>query len=399
MKNKKILFFIPELNQESGGIRQYAAGLLNIISNFSSQYKIYVLHNSNDPVILEIIQSNNTLELVTTYDYRNSVFKKIINKIYNINAVVFNEIFNKNVSKRFNYPIDELISKLKIDIIHCPYQYIPNVKNVKLICTMHDVQELHFPTFFNSDERAYRAVNYNDFIKRADVVIVSYEHIKKDILELFQKDDDAVKVVLLKMNNLWFNKYIQSGNCIINLQLPFNKYIFYPANMWPHKNHKSLVEAVKLLKDKGITVNVVLSGDNNSKNGEIIKEMIERYDLQNQFSIVGIVNEVELYSYYKNTQGVVIPTLYEAGSFPLVESILMEIPVICSNVTSLPETIGDQEFVFDPNSIINIAQKIELLWTNEDFRNSSILNAQKQQQRLIETNAEKMIMSIYNELV
>mgnify|MGYP000645585168 FL=1 len=127
--------------------------------------------------------------------------------------------------------------------------------------------------------------------------------------------------------------------------------------------------------------------------------MIHQYNLQNQFTLVGIVNEAELYNLYKNSQGVVIPTLYEAGSFPLVESILMEIPVICSNITSLPETIGNQEFIFDPNSVENIAKKIELLWINENYRNASILNNQKQQRRLIETNAEKMILSIYNKLV
>ena len=97
--------------------------------------------------------------------------------------------------------------------------------------------------------------------------------------------------------------------------------------------------------------------------------MIHQYNLQNQFTLVGIVNEAELYNLYKNSQGVVIPTLYEAGSFPLVESILMEIPVICSNITSLPETIGNQEFIFDPNSVENIAKKIELLWINENYRN------------------------------
>ena len=84
MKSKNILFFIPDLNQESGGIRQYAAGLLTIISTLPREYRIYVLSNGNDPVILEIIQSSVNLELVTTYAYRASIFRKILNKIYNM---------------------------------------------------------------------------------------------------------------------------------------------------------------------------------------------------------------------------------------------------------------------------------------------------------------------------
>ena len=63
-----------------------------------------------------------------------------------------------------------------------------------------------------------------------------------------------------------------------------------------------------------------------------------------------------------------MPTLYEAGSFPLMESILMGIPVVCSNVTSLPETIGDNQFVFDPNNINDIAEKIIKIWDDENYR-------------------------------
>jgi glycosyltransferase involved in cell wall biosynthesis len=322
------------------------------------------LHNDNDPIILDIIKSNVNLKLITTNSYTLSFFKKIIYKTHNKLALIINAIFSSQQKMHFYESLNELIKTFKIDIIHCPYQFIPTIENVKLICTMHDVQELYFPAFFTPDQRAHRAVNYNKYIKNADAIIVSYKHVKEDILNFFQKQESSVHVVLLKMNNLWFKKYQNDSTLDLNFKLPFSKYLLYPANMWIHKNHKNLVEAIKLLKDKGIIINIVFTGDYRSKNGEHIQELIELYHLQNQVKIVGIVSEIELYGLYKNTWGVVIPTLYEAGSFPLVESILMEIPVICSNVTSLPETIGNEDYIFDPRSIQSIADKMEELWTS-----------------------------------
>jgi glycosyltransferase involved in cell wall biosynthesis len=399
MKTINILFYVPYLSQENGGIRQYAAGLLNLLSNFPNHYKFFVLHENSDPLILETIESNQNLILVKTDHFSISIQNRIFERICNIFIFVVNFLFRKNIKKRINDPLRKLVSNLNIDIIHCPYQFIPNLNDVRLICTLHDVQELHFPQFFNSEERAYRAVNYKKFIDKSDVVIVSYEHVKQDIVKFFQKNENDVQVVLLKMNNLWFKRFDMAHITKTDLKLPFDDFLFYPANMWLHKNHKNLIEAIKLLKDKHSIVNIVLSGDHNSENGEYIKELILQYNLQNQIKLVGILEESELFYLYRRSRGVVIPTLYEAGSFPLVESIFLGVPVICSNVTSLPETIGDDKFTFDPYQIENIAEKVEELWTNEAFRESSRQNCYMQQLSLIETNAEVALMAIYDNLI
>lgn len=395
-RKKNILFYIPNLSQDAGGVRQYAAGLLNLFISLNEQYHFHIYHDGNDEVIMNILKENTELRHIKSKDYeftKKEIVQQKILRFYNRSK----NLLIKRISYNKKTVLDKIISSNEIDIIHCPFQYIPHKSNVKLITTLHDVQELYFPEFFSSAQRAYRAVHYKDYIDRADKVIVSYQHVKNDLIKFFAKDADLIDVLLLKMDKLWFSKYVNHTFKKQN-SVP-EKFLMYPANFWKHKNHEKLIEVIQYLKEqKGIAVHLVLTGDHNFDHGIYITNLISKLHLNNQITVLGIVDELTLYNLYKTTTGVVVPTLYEAGSFPLMESILMEIPVICSNTTSLPETIGDSEFIFDPLSVEDMADKIIKLWSQEDYRHRSIYNCKKQQHRLIETEASDKLKKIYSEL-
>jgi glycosyltransferase involved in cell wall biosynthesis len=264
---------------------------------------------------------------------------------------------------------------------------------------MHDVQELHFPEYFTPEERAERATLYLKYIKYADKIIVSYEHIKADIIKYFHKPANDIQVCLLDMNNLWFDKY--NSNDVI----PFSdtaisgRYIIYPANTWQHKNHMGLLNAVAILKQKGISdLKIICTGHKTPYFYDVLQPFIEQHNLNDNFIFPGILSEEELYSLYVTCVGVIVPTMYEAGSFPLMESILLGVPVICSNVTSLPETIGNSEFIFDPTDAHDISRKLLLLWQDHFFIKNSIANNVKQASRLQNTGALNKIISTYQDI-
>lgn len=397
----KVLFYIPNLTQKEGGLRQYAACLLNLFINFPESYSFFILHENNDPVIIDIISKHAAFKIISRQAYKISFFKRSCYKITYAFQKAINFFLKLNL--HFTTPPDsltKLVKKNHIDIFHSPFQHIPDVKHVKLISTMHDVQELHFPEFFTAKQRAYRAVHYNDYISRAHAIVVSYDHIKKDIIKYFDKKPDDVHVALMKMDNLWFSKFKSSDIKSCDVTGTPNKYLFYPANAWYHKNHESLIKAVYYLKtEKLININIVFSGDNETECGKSLLMLIASYNLESQIKFLGIVDELRLYSLYQNAWGIVVPTLYEAGSFPLIESILMHLPVICSNVTSLPETMGDNNFIFEPSNIKNIAEKVEKLWNDDNFRLAARDNTLLREDKLINTSAAFTIENLYKRLL
>jgi alpha-1,3-rhamnosyl/mannosyltransferase len=59
----------------------------------------------------------------------------------------------------------------------------------------------------------------------------------------------------------------------------------------------------------------------------------------------------------------VFPSKFEAASFPIWDAFLAGVPVACSNVTSLPQQVGDAALIFDPDDALSMANAIERLWT------------------------------------
>ena len=96
---------------------------------------------------------------------------------------------------------------------------------------------------------------------------------------------------------------------------------------------------------------------------------------------------------------VVIPTRYEAGSGPLYEAMKYSAPVICSNVTSLPDTMGNNEFLFDPENENEIAGKIEVMLTDENAISRNINNSVEGMNYLSEKNYLQSFINVYKDLL
>lgn len=390
---KNILINIPDLSKEHGGVYQYSIALLKILAKGNLDYTFFILCNDPEEDITEIIKGNSNFHLTNSQPPSYNSCEMVL--LNGLNLISRKLRFKKRFLKKDLYDI--IISKYNIQIIHTPTQYIIKKPKVKSITTLHDVQELHFPQFFTSAQRAYRAVNFKNAIDRADAVIVSYDHVKNDIIKFFSKAGDQVHTVLLDMQDLWFSKIKTRKNSLLEeYDLPLN-FLLYPASSWEHKNHLNLIKAIKHLNNPEI--NLICTGHQTDHFTDKILPFIKEQGIVSKIKFLGIVTDEELYELYHTCRAVVVPTLYEAGSFPLMESILMGIPVICSNVTSLPETIGDDQFVFDPRNVNDMANKINKIWADESYRNENrcLLNIQAEKIKM--NHAAEKIDLIYKALI
>jgi len=389
-----ILVHVPILDQNWGGTRQYSVGLIRILAqDMDNRYFIY--HNSSDAEIIAVINDNKQLVQVKDADVCLSWIEQKRIRCKQILSFIARRL-HFEIEIEFNSILDRLVDKYAIDIVHCPYQFTPITRKAKTIVTLHDVQEIHFPGFFTAEQRAYRAVNYLQYLREADMVIVSYNHVKTDLIEYFAVPATCIHVVLLNMDRLWFESLLHKQPVAIDrLKLP-EKFLLYPANTWKHKNHIRLLQAIALLRDEQqCMVNLVCSGHMNEHYEAEIAPLLASAELQAQVSFIGVVDEPTLFSLYKHCIGIVVPTIYEAGSFPLVESILLGVPVVCSNITSLPETINDETMLFNPLDVADIAYKIEQLWTSNCFRQQSIESGAKARERLKHADALDKFLAVY----
>lgn len=386
-----ILIFIPDLDKKKvGGIWQYATALLKTLSyDKANSYFVYL--NNADEEMNQIVAQAGNMQLVNNAGVLHvPVSTKILRRIHQLKHRLFSPGgYTINV-------LDLLCKKYQIDIVHCPYQYLPQTKLAARIVTLHDVQEIHFPENFSAEDRLYRAGAHLRMVKEADRILVSYQHVKQDLIRYFQADPEKVVVMLLDMKNLWFER---STEIMPDHAPAQNSFLLYPANIWQHKNHLGLAKSVLNVREKyGVEVNIICTGGNSTPWYQTVVDFIRANQLTDNFSFVGAVSNEHLLWYYRHCRAVVIPTFYEAGSFPLMESILMQVPVICANVTSLPETIGDDRFVFNPASVDEMGEKIFNIWGNEAYRMESLENTRIQAPRLSSTGALDLLTSVYRQL-
>ncbi len=394
----RILFYIPNLSKTDGGIYQYALSVLQGMgqnSNVQNEFFVFSCYNNEDVVSLANRYKN--IHQIPIED-NESKLRFLLRKPY----VILNKVFAAlNIKFRFKEAsyVSHLLKKYEIDVLHSPHQSIPNSIEIPSIVTLHDVQELYFPEYFTAEQRAKRAVSNLYVTKKASAVVVSFDHVRNDIVRFFQVNEEKVKVCFLSVKGMWFEKFLNSNQTPLIIEDSLQEgYIFYPAITWPHKNHIQLLEAMALLKkEKNMKVNLVCTGHQTFYIDEIKKRATE-LGVEQQLVFKGLVSDEELYSLYKKATAVVIPSLYEAGSFPLIEAMVLGVPVICANTTSLPNTIGDERFVFKGNDVADLANKLSLILSDTPYIEDNKANSKRRAEHLMNSSVLEVFSSLYQEI-
>jgi glycosyltransferase involved in cell wall biosynthesis len=121
----------------------------------------------------------------------------------------------------------------------------------------------------------------------------------------------------------------------------------------------------------GTKVPLVLTG-HPLENYENIMRLIKELGISDQIRYLGFVSETEMVALYKKAAVLVYPTLFGPTNIPPLEAMILGTPVLCSNLFSMPEQVGDAALLFDPFSIEDMAEKIYRIWNDEALRKSLV---------------------------
>lgn len=405
----KIGFYIHHSTIKAGGIYTYSIGILKLLLRSNEIDKICLVYSpeirkdiSNlldnpkiEPLEIDRRQWNIKYLLMLSYFFYDNY---LLVKNYLPDSNKFD--FLRKVSFAIN-PYKTRINKTNISLLHVPVQYSPVYSlKVPVITTMHDLQEFHFPENFSSQERIHRAINNKKALEESSHIFVSFNHIKKDLLKYYSLKDDKISVCPPPFAESWFTKNDFTDLIVIKnkYSLP-NKFILYPAATWQHKNHLNLIKAIYKIKNEGNKISLICTGNKTDYFEKVLTKEITELNLQEEVKFLGIIPESDLISLYKLTTLVVIPTMYEAGSGPLYEAMRYNVPVICSNITSLPETMKNHEFVFSPDDIQEISEKIKKGINDSEFRQRNLENSRLRIEYYKSLNYENEFIDAYLKVI
>lgn len=260
---------------------------------------------------------------------------------------------------------DGTAEALGASVVHFPSQaaYLVDLPS---IYHPHDLQHLHMPELFDAATLRWRAAAYQGFCQRAKYVAVESSWMKRDVAQKLGIAQSAITVCPILPPTL--PEPDSATMTDVRKMVDFEKFIFYPAQTWPHKNHLQLIGALGFLKKRfGIAIPLICTGRKNEHFAKIAVK-IDNEGLNDQVRFLNYVSDVELAAIYRMATAVVIPTLFESLSLPMWEAFAAGVPVTSSTVTALPEQLAGAGLLFDPRSTEGLGLAIKQLWESEALR-------------------------------
>jgi len=170
-------------------------------------------------------------------------------------------------------------------------------------------------------------------------------------------------------------KPVADGSLLLKVRQRYRlpeQFLLYLGTIEPRKNIQALIKAYALLcREKGFCHKLVLAGDMGWKN-EGLRELIQGLSLEDSIRFTGYVEDSDLPALYTLADLFVFPSLYEGFGLPVLEAMACGLPVVTSNVSSLPEVAGDAAVLIDPHSLDAIADGMRRMLVDRELRTKCI---------------------------
>lgn len=271
-----------------------------------------------------------------------------------------------------NYPID--IFHNTVNGIGLPQ----SSKGIRVI-TLHDLIPYIMPETVDRPHLDY-TLKYTPYIlENVSHVITVSQYSKADIQRYFGIDDNKITVSHLAADPIF--KPLDRGNAkkvIFNKYGVDKKYVLYLGGFSQRKNIARLIRAFKkVINEKEEVINLLILGEH-SRSFKYLWKLTEELELCDYVKFLNFVPTADLPYFYNGAELFVYPSLYEGFGLPPLEAMQCGIPVITSDVSSIPEIVGDAALLTDPYSIDSISDSmLKLLTDGDEWHKYSLMGIEK----------------------
>jgi len=264
------------------------------------------------------------------------------------------------------------VSPYDIDVLHSP-DFIPPFRgNFKSVITVHDLAFLLYPHFLTKESAKYYG-QIDQAVRRTDHIIAVSEATKHDLMQRLGVPENKVTVIYEASSPQY--RPLPAAEARAYVRGKFNledDYILFVSTIEPRKNVPGLLQAYRQLLDSyKVKTKLVLAGGR----GWLFEEVfatVGRLSLTDQVHFLGRVEAEDLPYLYNAARLLVQPSFYEGFGLPPLEAMACGTPVIVSNVSALPEVVGDAGLMVDPQNISELAVGMYRLLTDEGLRDEMI---------------------------
>jgi glycosyltransferase involved in cell wall biosynthesis len=255
----------------------------------------------------------------------------------------------------------------KIELLHSLAFVTPLLSPCPSVITIYDLSFLTFPRGFRGSKRLYLTLLTRPSARKARRVITISESTKRDTVRLLGVSSEKVDVVYCGVDRAFHplpEKEVASFRQKCSLP---ERIILFVGTIEPRKNVARLIEAYSRLRDR--QVKLVIGGARGWLYEEVFAR-VEELDLTDDVLFPGYISADELPLWYNAAELFVYPSLYEGFGLPPLEAMACGTPVITSNVSSLPEVVGEAGLTVDPTDSRGLAEAMNQVLGDRALRQS-----------------------------
>jgi len=254
-----------------------------------------------------------------------------------------------------------------------------------------DTPEFPEVNFFREFEK--RELLYSKSLSKAVAVLVDSEHGKRNVCRRYGVDERRVYPVSFAPS---INAQYSSNVDIKKKYQIEGEYIYYPAQLWSHKNHAYIIDALAVLNTRGLKVAAIFSGSNKGNLAHILN-YAKVQNVEDQIKYIGFAPNEEIYSLYKSAMAMVMPSYFGPTNIPPLEAFAIGTPVVYSDLEGLRDQVGSAALLCDLANPNSLADHLQHLSESVDLRLSLINNGKLRLAELQKTSISEVLETIFDE--
>ncbi len=260
------------------------------------------------------------------------------------------------------------LTPFSLDVLHSPDFIPPSRTRCPSVITMHDLAFLLYPRFLTRESARYYG-QVDLAARQADHIIAVSESTKRDTVRFLGVPEDKITVIYEAAHPLFTP--VTNNETLSRVreryQLP-QDFILFVSTVEPRKNLPTLLRAFRRLRDNYKSEAVLAVAGNRGWLFEEVDQVVSELNLGDAVRFLGGVPNEELVYLYNAAKLFVLPSFYEGFGLPPLEAMACGTPVIVSNVSSLPEVVGDAGILISPEDIEGLTVAMWRVLTDEKMR-------------------------------
>ena len=315
----------------------------------------------------------------------------------------FNTVtYRKSDSYSLNHVAFPLfLHRLQPSLVHIPLNQVPLFMMEPYVVTIHDMASLLFEGGSGLRMQIRRFLLRPGLLRAKRIMAVS-EATRRDVHDALGIPADRIRLVYNAPNPDFFRPAAGERARILERYQIDYPFLLYAGNIRPQKNIPRLVEAFAVAREHLSRhpvyrdLHLIIIGDEISRYPSVRRAVIQTR-VEKAVRFLGFVPFEALRIFFESAALFVFPSLYEGFGLPPLEAMATGTPVVASNVSSLPEVLGDAALLVNPENVFEIARAIQEALLDEDLRGELIAKGKAQAARYSWDRTAREVLEVYRE--